>query len=413
MGQNYLGEGGFIRMYKRNIAILSISQALGLSAVPAITLLGGIIGAALAPTPVLATLPVSLVIVGVALFTFPAVFTMKRIGRRNGFLISAIGAGLACLLAAFAVSQASFVLYCLATLLIGGNSAFVSQYRFAAAESVTPQYVGRAISFVLMGGIAAGILGPEIVKRTQASGGDFTTSFLVLAGLYACVFLLMIFLKEPVVQQESITGTERPLRSIVSQPIFLTALAASVIGYGVMTFIMTATPVNMHVIHGFDLADTAWVIQSHIIAMFLPSLFTAFLIQRLGLLRLMSAGLVALLLCVLLALLGEDLLHYWWALVLLGMGWNFLFVGGTTLLTRSYQPVERFKVQATNDFTVFSIQALASLSAGAVLYTAGWNNLVLLTVPFLLALAVGLVFMRRHLTHELPAVLPINVGTLE
>lgn len=400
-------------MNKRNIAILSLSQALGLSAVPAITLLGGIVGAALAPTPVLATLPVSLVIVGVALFTFPAASTMKRIGRRKGFMISAMGAGLACLLAAFAVGNENFLLYCLAALLVGGNSAFISQYRFAAAESVSPPEVGRAVSFVLLGGIAAGFLGPEIVKHTQGSGGEYTLTFIVLAGLYACVVMLMAFLKEPIVQQESLSGQERPLRKIVSQPVFLTALAASVVGYGVMTFIMTATPVNMHVMHGFSLDDTAWVIQSHVIAMFLPSLFTAFLIQRLGVLRLLSAGLGVMLLCIILAILSEDRLHYWWALVLLGVGWNFLYVGGTTLLTRTYRPVERFKTQAANDFTVFGIQAVASLSAGAVLFTAGWDTLVLLTLPFLLALFAGLFFLRHHLAPPPIPVSATEAGSLD
>jgi MFS family permease len=264
------------------------------------------------------------------------------------------------------------------------------------------------VSFVLVGGIAAGFLGPEIVRRTHTGPGEgqYTTAFVVLAGLYLTVILLMLFLNEMVIGQESVRGAERGLWQIVSQPVFIIALASGVVANGVMTFIMTATPVNMHVNHGFNLDQTAWVIQSHVIAMYLPSLFTGILVQRLGLLRLMGAGLAAMLVCVALAWAGQDLGHYWWALVLLGVGWNFLYVSGTTLLTRAYQPSERYKTQATNDFTVFGIQAVASLSAGAVLFTTGWNTLVLLTLPFLLALVVGLLSLRRYLAparHPLPA----------
>jgi MFS family permease len=386
-------------MNKRNIAILALSQALGQSAIPAISLIGGIIGATLAPSPALATLPISLIIIGVALFTIPAALIMKRIGRRSGFIASAAGAALSCLLAAYAVQQGSFLLFCLVMVLIGGNSAFTQQYRFAAAESASPDQVGRAVSFVLVGGIVAGFLGPEIVKRTQAGSGEgsYTSTFLALAGLYVAVIVLMLFLKEMVVSEEATAGINRPLRTIIAQPVFLTALAAGVVANGVMTFIMTATPVNMHMLHSYNLAETAWVIQSHVIAMFVPSLFTGFLILRLGLLRLMSIGLAAMLVCVALAWAGQDLWHYWWALVLLGVGWNFLYVSGTTLLTRTYLPAERFKTQASNDFTVFGIQAIASLSAGAVLFATGWQTLVLLTLPFLLALVLGLISLRQYL----------------
>ncbi len=201
----------------------------------------------------------------------------------------------------------------------------------------------------------------------------------------------------------------RSLRAVITQPVFLTAVSAGVVSYGVMTFIMTATPVSMHILHSFTLDQTAWVIQSHVIAMYLPSLFSGILVEKLGSLRLMVLGLVAKLASVGLALANQELLGYWGALVLLGIGWNLLFVGGTTLLTRSYRPAERFKTQAVNDFTVFGTQALASLSAGTVIYLTSWNILIALTLPFLLVLLAGLILLRCQISppaeqiNDLPA----------
>ena len=339
-------------------------------------------------------------VVGLALNAVPAALVMQRIGRKLGFMASALLGSLACLLAAYAVGQESFLLFCLATILIGVNGAFVMQYRFAAAESVPPQYVGRAVSLVLVGGIAAGFLGPEIVKRTKdwLDYGVYTGSFASLGILFLVVFFLIIFYQDVTLRQAETSGEERPLRVVVIQPIFLTALAAGVVSYGVMTFIMTATPVSMHILHGFTIDQTAWVIQSHVIAMYLPSLFTGFLVEKLGILRLMVLGLLVMLTCAVLALVNQELLGFWGALVLLGIGWNLLFVGGTTLLTRSYRPSERFKAQAANDFTVFGIQALASLSAGTVIYLANWNILILLTLPFLVVLLGGLIILRGQIS---------------
>jgi len=399
-------------LHNRNVFILSLSQALAFSVAPAVTLIGGILGSEMAPNPSLATLPISLMVVGLALNAVPAALVMQRIGRRLGFMASALLGSLACLLAAYAVGQENFPLYLLATFLIGVNGAFVMQYRFAAAESVSPQYVGRAVSLVLVGGIAAGLLGPEIVKRTKdwLDYGLYTGSFACLGILFLAVFFLMTFYKDITLRQAEASGDERPLRAVVTQPIYLTALAAGVVAYGVMTFIMTATPVSMHLLHGFTIDQTAWVIQSHVIAMYLPSLFTGFLVEKLGILRLMVLGLLVMLTCAGLASVNQELLGFWGALVLLGIGWNLLFVGGTTLLTRSYRPPERFKAQAVNDFTVFGIQALASLSAGTVIYLANWNILILLTLPFLVVLLAGLILLRGQISPDTEKIsgLPAN-----
>ncbi len=337
-------------------------------------------------------------VVGTALSIIPAALLMRRFGRRLGFLLGSAGALLASLLAAFAIQQASFALFCLAGLLIGANSAFIQQVRFAATESVAPALAGRAVSFVLVGGIFAGYIGPELARRSKdlLPYGEFSGSFVVMAVLYALVVALFIFLKDIVPQVEHASGEERPLRRIAAQPVFLTAVFSGAVAYGVMSFIMTATPVYMNHVEHFDLAQTSFVIQSHIMAMFVPSLFTGFLLERFGSRRIMLGGLACLFATVMIGVASRELLHFWGALVLLGLGWNFLFVGGTVLLTESYQPAERFKAQAANDFSIMAIQAFTSLSAGSVLFATNWDTLNLINLPFLALNLVALLLLFRR-----------------
>ncbi len=366
---------------------------------PMVVLLGGILGAELAPSEALATLPVSMLIVGVALATIPAALLMQRAGRKRGFQVGALASIGAALLAAFAIQQSSFALLCLASLLIGGTGAFVQQYRFAAAESVPPEHAGRAVSFVLIGGIFAGFLGPQIAKWTAdwLPATTFTGSFLALAVLYGVVLVLVSLYQDNPITQAEANSPARPLREIIRQPVFQLAVLAGAVAYGVMSFIMTATPLHLHTHSGFSLDATALVIQSHLIAMYLPSLFSGRLIERVGLLPVMVMGLVCLLGCVGVGIVSRDLLQYWLALVLLGLGWNFLFVGGTVLLTRTYFPAERFKSQAVNDFTIFGVQAFTSLSAGTVLFLSSWDFLILINLPVLLISGLLFVVMRVHL----------------
>jgi MFS family permease len=363
-----------------------------------VLLIGGIIGAELAPSPALVTLPITITVVGVALFTIPAAMLMKRFGRKSGFVGSSLVTALAALLAAYALGTGSFLLFCIAMIFMGSNIAFVQQYRFAAAESVEPRHVSKAVSFVLLGGVLAGYLGPEIAKRTKdwLDYGLYTGSFVALAALYIIVIVLLLFLRDVAPQEEGATGGERPLKIVIAQPIYLVAVLAGVISYGVMSFMMTATPIRMHVMDGYTLEQTAWVIQSHVIAMYLPALFAGFLVARLGVLRVMGVGAVILFACVAMAVVDRTLMHYWGALVLLGLGWNFLFVGGTVLLTRSYRSSERFQAQAVNDFSIFGVQAFASLLAGAVIYYASWRVLSLLNLPFLLLLLVAIAAFARY-----------------
>ena len=384
----------------RNIPILSASQALAGAGPTMVLLLGGIIGTTIAPAPSLATLPISLLIVGVALFSIPASMIMRKVGRKRGFMGAALVASLAALLAAYAISISDFFLFCLATLFIGSNGAFVQQYRFAASESVQSNYAARAVSVVLFGGILAGFLGPEVARLTQGllPAGLYTGSFVALALIYALVIIIVGFMDKIIPGEAEIIGEERPLKAIVVQPTYMVAVLAGVVSYGVMSFIMTATPVQLHQLDGYSLDATAFVIQSHILAMYMPSLFTGFLLERLGLLRVMLAGVLSLVASVLISVTVHEYMGYWGALVLLGLGWNFLFVGGTVLLTRSYLPPERFKAQATNDFTVFGTQALASLSAGTVLYFANWFVLNMMVLPLLFVTFIAILLLRRQIS---------------
>ena len=374
----------------RNVLLLSCSMALGLAGAPAIVLLGGILGTSLAPSPSWATLPVASMVVGMAICTVPAALAMERVGRRRGFMAASSVTAAASLLGIYAISSASFVLFCVVALFIGGNLAFVQQYRFAAAESVETGVVHKAVSHVLLGGIAAAFLGPELAKQTRTllPFGLYSGSFAALAVLGFANTGILYFLREP--RPREVRGGEkgRPLRDIVTQPLYMTAVAAALVAFGVMSFIMTATPVSMHIIDGFSIDETAWVIQSHVMAMYVPSLFTGTLIGRYGLVRIMTAGTLLMIACALLALVNRHFMHYWAGLVLLGVGWNFLFVGGTTLLTKTYSADEGFKAQAMNDCVVFGFQALASLTAGTIIFRAGWEVLNAATLPLTIVMLV-------------------------
>jgi MFS family permease len=381
----------------RNVFVLSIAQALAMSGIPIVVLLGGILGAELAPTPILTTFPVAIMVVGLALSTLPAAFLMRRIGRKPGFIGAAVVAGLAALLAAYAVQQASFTLLCAATFFIGAHGAFVQQYRFAATESVAPERSGRAVSFVLLGGIAAGFLGPEIAVRASVliPTALYMGSFLMMAVLYALTALVLLFYRKVGTLVMGLDGEGRSLRDVAAQPSYRLAVFAAAVSYGVMTFVMTATPVHLSQAHGYALGTTSNVIKGHIAAMYIPSLFTGVLIDRVGLQRVMIGGVLILLASAAFGVAAGSLALYYAALILLGVGWNFLFVGATVLLTRTYTPGERFRAQALNDFLVFGSQAAASLSAGAVLQLVSWDAVNLLGVGLLLLALVLLIRGRK------------------
>ncbi len=356
---------------------------------------GGIAGDSLAPTPALATVPMSLMVVGTAATTVPAAMLMRRIGRRRGFSLAAAGAAAAACLGALALWLGSFGLFCLATLLVGAKLAFAQQYRFAAAESVELARSGRAVSLVLVGAVGGAFIGPGLATQAASwvPGTLFVGSFLGLAAMFTLAAGLLSLLRDPAWPAGGEDGPAggRPLKAIVRQPLFTVAVLGGVVGQGVMTFVMTATPISMHVLDGYSLADTAQVIRGHVLAMYVPSLASALLIGWLGAARLMAAGLVAFAATLTIGLGGHGFSNYLLALALLGLGWNFLFVGATSLLVSSYRPEERFSAQAFNDFCVFGVAALGSLLAGSVVHVAGWEGVLWSTLPLLAFMALALI----------------------
>ncbi len=379
-------------MWKRNLAILLLCQLIAVSGSVLIVTVGGLIGAQLASGS-LATLPVSIMVVGTALATVFAAMLMRSAGRRRGFAIGAAIAAAGGGVSAYALQVESFALFCVGVGFYGVNNAFVQQYRFAAAESVAPPLAGRAISMVLIGAIGGAFCGPLLATGGEHLIGShaYTGSMLAMGILQVIALVLLLFIDEPTAASTAAEeGAERPLREVVMQPSFLVAMLASVVGYGVMNLIMTATPLSMHVHDGLSMIDTAGVIQSHVLAMYVPSLFAGVLIARVGVIRILACGVLAMLAAVGIGLSGHAVAQYWWTLVLVGIGWNFLFVGGTALLVSSYRNVERFKAQAVNEFSVFGVSAAGSLLAGTLIHSWGWNAVLWSTAPMLIVTAAAL-----------------------
>ena len=385
------------RVHSRNLVILIACQLISTTGSIVVVTLGGIIGATLADNPAYATFPVSVMVLSVAIVAIPATMLMRRVGRKAGFASATLTAIGAMLLAAWSLQQESFFWFVVAAGLLGINMAFTQQYRYAAAESVDTAHVGRAISMVLLGAIGGAIIGPELVIRGHdwIADAPYAGSLLAAAALYVIQFVLFMML-EPLRIETEADGTEtsRPLIAIVRQPLFLVAVLGGTVAYGVMTLIMTATPLSMHVNDGFSIADTASVIRGHVLGMYAPSLISGYLLDRFGAARVMTAGAFALLLSVAIASIDRTFMHYWMALTILGVGWNFLYVGGTTMLTLTYSASERFKAQAVNEFSVFGTSAAASLMAGTVIHLYGWTSLILLPMPVLLLILLALYGIR-------------------
>ena len=367
----------------RNILLLALAQALLLANGITLVAINGLMGLQLSPLPNLATLPVTTYVLGGVLAAYPAAQFMKRYGRRRGFQVGALFALAGALLSAFAVHERSFWLLCLGTVLAGIYNAIGQQYRFAAADSVEPDWKSRAISLTLAGGILGGIVGPEVSKFTRdLIAPTFAASYLALAGfaLISLAIVSRLTIAPLSVAEQQARG--RPLREIARQPAFIVAVLAATCGYATMNLLMTATPLAMDFC-GMPFSDAAFVLQWHVIGMFAPSFFTGDVIRRIGVRPVLLAGAALMLLCAGIALAGITLHHFWWALVLLGIGWNFLFIGGTTLLTETCRPEERAKVQGSNDFVVLGTQALTSLVAGVVIISAGWHALVWFALPLI------------------------------
>ncbi len=371
----------------------SLAYALMLSGSSLFVLVAGIIGADMAPRGELATLPIALMIVGLASATIPTAKLMGLFSRKPVFIGSGVISVAAALLAAFSLEQENFYMFCIAALLVGGASAAVQQYRFAAIESVqSPELVAKAASSVLVGGILAAWIGPELsTLGKNLLHQDFSGSFLVLSLVYVCGLVVLAFTRNPGGLSFSSEQDQlmRPWNILLKQNNLLIAMLVAVVAYGVMSFIMTATPLSMHNHFHHSLGETKLVIQSHVAAMYLPSLISGFLIARLGYFKMMVLGFSAFLVCLIIAYENPSFWGFWLALVLLGVGWNFLYISATALLTTAYYPSERFRVQGANDMLVFTMQAIASLSSGWLLFRFDWQGILVLSLlPIMVAVVI-------------------------
>ena len=385
-------------MQYRNLIILVFCQLISATGSFVLVALGGIIGSSLTPDPAWSTLPVSMMVVAVAASTIPATFLMRRLGRKAGFSIASLSAATALIVATWALSRQSFTLFIVAALMFGINMAFTQQYRYAAAESVQSKYIPRAISFVLLGSIGGAFVGKALATRGPdwLSEIPYAGIMYVLAGLYVVQSALFFLLRTTELGgDDQHHKVRRSLPDIVRQPVFLVAVLGGTAGYGLMTLIMTATPLSMHVNDGYSVEQTTNVIRAHVLGMYVPSLVSGFLIERLGVARMMLIGAMGMMVVSVVGLQGQTVTHYWWALVMLGVGWNFLYVGGTTMLTYTYSMTERFRAQAVNEFLVFGSSATASLLAGAIMHYFGWSRLMWVPLPVLTIVCIGLIIVRR------------------
>jgi MFS family permease len=387
---------------KKNVTVLAALQALLLTNNSTAIALNGLAGYALATNKSLATLPVTGWVVGASLTTFFASLLMKRIGRKGGFtfgaLVGIVGAVICCV----ALYVANFWLFVAGTTVFGVYNAFGQYYRFAAADAAAHDFKAKAISYVLAGGLVGGIVGPTVSKWTKdALPTEFLGAYLTLI-VFLCVVLAVIrFLDIPAPTEAEAKASGRPLAEILAQPAFVVAVLAAAFGYGVMNLLMTATPLAMGIC-GHPYSAAATVISWHVIGMFAPSFFTGSLIKRFGVLNVMLAGVVLNFVCIGIALAGIDVANFWAALFLLGVGWNFLYIGATALLTETYRPAEKAKAQGANDMLIFLTMATSSFSSGMLLEANGWQLLNYLAIPFVAAIGFALLWLMTK--RRVPAV---------
>jgi MFS family permease len=386
-------------MINKNLIILTICQVFSFTAPPITVFISGIVGLKISPIASLATLPTSLSIVGTAVFSFFAAKIMGQIGRKKGFVLSSIYSSLAALLGAYSIYSENFILFCISCFIIGTGIAFTHQYRFAAAETVEKIDSSRAISILLLATILSALIGPNVANFTKdiVQGHLYTGSYISLSILIIIPVFFLLFYKtdkDPKIIEES-KGKQRSYGELLQNPIILQAIVTAAFAYSIMSFLMTATPISMYKMHGFNLGTTSIVIQSHIIGMFLPSLITGTLIKKYGHSVIIYIGALIFLFCISLSFYEQSFANYLISLVLLGVGWNFLFIGGTSLLVICYRDSEKFKVQGFNDVLVFSIQSIASLTAGYSILKFSWNEINLACIP--LTLLVILVSIRADI----------------
>ncbi|XUA21481.1 MFS transporter (plasmid) [Citrobacter sp. OP27] len=383
-----------MRNMHRQVLILAGSQAIFQSISVLIMTIGGLAGALLTPSPALSTVPLAMASLGTVLVMFPASLWMSRIGRKTGFITGALSGIMSAIISMAAMFQHSFILLCSGMFFLGIYQAFAQFYRFAAGEVVLPSFRTKAISLVLAGGVVAALLGPFLASFGSAFFSvSYAGSFLFMGIMASVGLLLLSRLQIPVQSRESSEHViTRSWKKVVFQPSYLVALFSGASGFGIMVLGLTATPIAMKH-YGFDLPQIAAVIQLHILGRFIPSFFTGKLIDRFGVIKIMLAGILLMLAYIALAFSGITWGMFAVALILMGIGWNFLYIGGTSLLATTYTTGEKGVAQATNDMSVFIFSLLCSLGAGPLLNAYGWKTMHLLLVPWVLFIIVPLLWL--------------------
>ena len=372
----------------RNLIVLTLSQIFSFTAAPVTVFLSGIIGSQISPLKSLSTLPMSISVVGIAIGAIFASKLMSMTGRKVGFIVASIGNTLVSILAAHSIFLQSFSIYCVANFFLGMGMAFTHQYRFAAAESVNEDKVPRAISIILLGGIVSAFIGPSVANFSKDlfSNYMYVGSYLSLAALTFLPTIFFLFYKNTSNIEISVKYSGRSYLELVSQPRFLQAVISSAFGYAIMTFLMTGTPLSMHVMEGISLSKTSTVIQIHVACMFLPSLIAGNLVKKIGHSKMMYVGVGLYCITVIISLFDQSFFNYMLALIFLGFGWNFLFISGTSLLVLTYNEEEKYRAQGFNDFVVYSVHALGSLSAGILIVLTNWKIMNLICIPLIIVI---------------------------
>ena len=382
---------------RANIVRLTVAQALAGANTTVIFATGSIVGNALAPDKSLATLPITIFVIGMASGILPTGAIARRYGRRTSFLVGTSCGVITGLLATLAVLMSSFWLYCLATFFGGAYTAVVLSFRFAAADGVEAAKKARALSFVMGGGVVAGIVGAQLVTHTMHlwSSYMFAATYIAQAAVAALSALVLMGIKLPMPTVEEVTGGGRPLSLIIRQPLFITAVICGAVSYSLMNFLMTAAPLAMKM-GGHSQESSNLGLQWHVIAMYAPSFFTGRLIARYGVGNIVMFGLLLTGLSIVVGLMGGELFHFWTSLILLGVGWNFGFIGASAMVLECHTPEEKTRVQSFNDFIVFGTMAIGSFVSGSLLTNYNWGTVLWVSfAPLVLAVMVLLMMMLR------------------
>ena len=383
-----------MELEKRNTLILSVAQGLSITTTSINMINTGLVGAMLATNPSYSTIPLSLQFLTIALTLIPVSLLMGKFGRRSMFLLGSLAAFIGCLIIAFSIIDKSFYLFILGSILLGFSQANQQFYRYAAADNVSNNLKSKAISLVLAGGVIAAVVGPEVSRYSFDLFPDYIylATYLLAASIQIINFTILIFIKikKPEVTEKKI----RPLKDILMQKTLIIAILAAAVGYSLMSFIMTATPLQIVNICKLGNSASSTVIQWHIIAMFAPSFFTGSIISRFGNRKVMLVGIILYAFSVFFGILGDTVLNFWIALFLCGLGWNFLYVGGSDIIAKSALPEERAKVQGVTDFIIFVFVAMGSFLAGYLHSNLGWEIMLFYTIIPILLIFIGIIIIK-------------------